>query len=188
MKLISLSVIGILSVKAAIDPTATTMEATTAEATTKESTTEEATTKEATTLEATTAEATTKEDTTAEATTKESTTEEATTKEATTLEATTKEATTVEATTMMDTTFTTTSITSANNSGELSLFELLKSLKLAFTNNRLKGRPHLEIKWTKITNKWFKRYTQMTAAQCKFDGRNIDITISDKNNTCQVSF
>ena len=168
MKLISLSVIGILSVKAAIDPTTTTMEATTAEATTKESTTEEATTKEATTLEATTA--------------------EATTKEATSAEATTAEATTAEATTQVDTTFTTTSITLAKNSGELSLFELLKSLKLAFTNNRLKGRPHLEIKWTKITNKWFKRYTQMTEAQCKFDGRNTDITISDTNNACQVSF
>lgn len=157
MKLISLSVIGILSVKAAIDPTATIMEATTAEATTKESTTEEASTKEATTLEATTA------------------------------EATTKEATTAEATTMVETTFTTTSITLTKNLGELSLFELLKSLKLTFTNNRLKGRPHLEVKWTKITNKWFKRYTQMTEAQCKFDGRTIDITISDTDNTCQVS-
>ena len=172
MKLISLSVIGILSVKAAIDPTTTIMEATTAEATTKESTTEEATTKEATTVESTSAEATTKE---------------VTTLEATTAEATTKEATTAEATTMVETTFTTTSITLAKNWGELSLFELLKSLKLTFTNNRLKGRPHLEVKWTKITNKWFKRYTQMTEAQCKFDGRNIDITISDTDNTCQVS-
>ena len=94
-------------------------------------------------------------------------------------------------TTTTMTSYTTTTLAS---SADTQLFTLFDSLKLVFEQNRVEGRPHLEMRWKKITEKWHKRNEDMTrphsknSASCVFDGRSFDMTITDPTDSCQVSF
>ena len=142
---------------------------------------------------------TTSTTTTTTTTTKTTTTTTTTTSTTTTTVAattTTRRSTTSIArwTTTMGPTSTTLQLTTtAISSGETSLFGLLESLKLVFKNNKEGGRPHLERKWTAITQKWNDRYANLTVSgsaygndPCVFDGRTFDMTINT-NNACRVS-
>ena len=142
---------------------------------------------------------TTSTTTTTTTTTKTTTTTTTTTSTTTTTVAattTTRRSTTSIArwTTTMGSTSTTLQLTTTTiSSGETSLFGLLESLKLVFKNNKEGGRPHLERKWTAITQKWNDRYANLTTSgsaygndPCAFNGRTFDMTINT-NNACRVS-
>ena len=97
-------------------------------------------------------------------------------------------------TTTMTSYTTTIATTTLASRADTQLFTLLDSLKLVFEKNRVEGRPHLEMRWTKITEKWHKRNEDMTrphsksSASCLFDGRSFDMTLTDLTDSCQVSF
>ena len=107
---------------------------------------------------------------------------------------TTSTTTTTTTTSTTTTTTSTASTTQATTSADTQLFTLLESLKLVFEQNRASGHPELERKWKNITQKWYKQNKKMTklknanSSLCIFDGRSFDMTISDTDDACQVSF
>lgn len=109
-----------------------------------------------------------------------------TTTSTTTTSATTSTTSTTSTSTTMETSITT-SITPAASDVNTAPLTLMDNLEMVFEKNRVRGRPHLERKWMKITKKWYKRHQKMTQASCIFENRSFEMNFSDPTDSCQVN-
>ena len=104
----------------------------------------------------------------------------------TTTSTTTSTTSTTSTSTTMETSIATT-ITPATSEVNTAPLSLMNNLEMVFENNRIRGRPHLEIKWLKLTKKWYKRHQKMTQASCIFENRSFEMNFSDPTDSCQVN-